>query len=288
MPRAPDPLPRACLNCGADLVGPFCHACGQRNRPARQSIWILLREAFEETFELDGRVARTLVPFVSRPGFLMREYAAGRRARYSSPLRLFLAFSLLWFAVGWVDRQLEEMGRIAGVESSEPASGLQFRRSEPSAPVAEGELPDTVWGQELQRRIEDFDRLEDEKKGELLADALFEYIPTLAFALVPLFAGFLQLLFARRGRYYVEHLVFALHLHAYAFLVAALALVLPWDAAQVLLVLTVPVHLLVGLWKGYELGFGGALLRFVPLCLAYGAALLFGLVATLGLAVING
>jgi hypothetical protein len=42
-------------------------------------------------------------------------------------------------------------------------------------------------------------------------------LPRLMFLLLPTFAALVHLVYRRRGRYYVEHLVFALHYHALAF-----------------------------------------------------------------------
>lgn len=62
--------------------------------------------------------------------------------------------------------------------------------------------------------------------GELtfstIIDGLEHRVPTLLFLGVPLFALLLQLAFLRSGRFYIEHLIFSLHLHTWLFLVAML------------------------------------------------------------------
>ena len=58
-------------------------------------------------------------------------------------------------------------------------------------------------------------------------DSFTSNMPRAMFVLLPFFTLFLKGLYVRRGRYYGEHLVFALHTHAFAFFsFAALALVL--------------------------------------------------------------
>lgn len=52
-----------------------------------------------------------------------------------------------------------------------------------------------------------------------IANAIEQRIPSLFFFGVPLFALLLKLLYLRSGRYYIEHLIFSLHLHTWAFLV---------------------------------------------------------------------
>src|SRR5688500_5550024 len=87
-----------CLNCESDLRGPYCHACGQRVGPRRLRLRDLVGPALKETFSADGRLARSIGPFLFRPGFLVTEYLAGRRVRYTSPLRLYL-FALFTLVV---------------------------------------------------------------------------------------------------------------------------------------------------------------------------------------------
>src|SRR5579864_7090273 len=86
-----------CLNCGAATPLPFCGECGQRNTDYRESFGELIGEIIDELFQLDARMVRTVAPFLFRPGFLTSEWSAGRRARYSSPLRLYLLTSVLYF-----------------------------------------------------------------------------------------------------------------------------------------------------------------------------------------------
>ena len=50
-------------------------------------------------------------------------------------------------------------------------------------------------------------------------DAIEHRVPSLLFLGVPLFALFLKLFYLRSGRFYVEHLIFSLHLHTWFFLV---------------------------------------------------------------------
>ncbi|MEO0424688.1 MAG: DUF3667 domain-containing protein [Pseudomonadota bacterium] len=88
-----------CLNCGATLSGEYCGACGQRDVDLERPFPSLAREVVEESLQLDGRVARTLTTLVRRPGELTRQYLAGRRQLYTSPLRLYLVISVLFFLV---------------------------------------------------------------------------------------------------------------------------------------------------------------------------------------------
>jgi hypothetical protein len=88
-----------CLNCGAALTGTYCARCGQRDDRHVHSLGHFLAEAFEGLTHADSRVWRTLWPLLVRPGFLTREFFAGRRQRYLPPFRLYIVVSLLFFLV---------------------------------------------------------------------------------------------------------------------------------------------------------------------------------------------
>ncbi|HEY3951714.1 DUF3667 domain-containing protein [Phenylobacterium sp.] len=79
-----------CKNCDAELVGPFCHVCGQGADLHHRSILHLIYEAFEGLFELDGRLWRTLPALFFKPGGLARDYIDGRIVRHIPPFRCFL------------------------------------------------------------------------------------------------------------------------------------------------------------------------------------------------------
>ena len=80
----------ACLNCGTELAGPFCHFCGQPDRNFLRFFPVLLREFLEDFLDLDSRFARTMKPLLFHPGRLTRDYLEGRRFRYTPPMRLYL------------------------------------------------------------------------------------------------------------------------------------------------------------------------------------------------------
>ena len=95
----PDPAPAvACRNCGANVTGDYCAACGQETQVKLPTARVFLREAMGRYVALDGRLWRTLAALMFRPGFLTREYIVGRRRRYIRPARLFLVLSLALFA----------------------------------------------------------------------------------------------------------------------------------------------------------------------------------------------
>jgi hypothetical protein len=86
----------SCLNCGATLGGAYCHACGQRAHLHR-SLWHVAEEILHGVLHFDAKMWRTLPLLVARPGVLTRRYIDGQRARYVSPMALFLFSIFLMF-----------------------------------------------------------------------------------------------------------------------------------------------------------------------------------------------
>ena len=87
-----------CLNCGAELLGPFCSACGQHAHVHR-SLKGFFHDLLHGVLHFEGKTWRTLPMLVWRPGELTRRYIEGQRARFVSPIALFLFFVFLTFAV---------------------------------------------------------------------------------------------------------------------------------------------------------------------------------------------
>ena len=88
----------ACLNCGTALIGPHCHQCGQAGHVHR-SVGAWWHDLAHGVLHLDGKIWRTLPLLAWRPGELTRRYIAGERARFVSPLALFLFSVFVMFAV---------------------------------------------------------------------------------------------------------------------------------------------------------------------------------------------
>jgi len=90
--------PGNCLNCGAALQGSYCHLCGQRGHVHRTLI-AFWHDLAHGVLHFEGKIWRTLPMLAWRPGELTRRYIAGERARFVSPIALFLFSVFLMFAV---------------------------------------------------------------------------------------------------------------------------------------------------------------------------------------------
>ena len=73
--------------------------CGQEDRPLDPSVGEVVREVAQEVTDLDGRIVRSVRRLFLSPGFLTLEHFAGRRVAWVSPVRLYLIFSVCYFAI---------------------------------------------------------------------------------------------------------------------------------------------------------------------------------------------
>jgi hypothetical protein len=127
----------ACLNCRTALQGPHCHACGQRAHVHR-TLGAFFHDLLHGVLHFEGKTWRTIPMLAWKPGQLTREYIDGRRARYVSPIALFLFVVFLSFALfsmlGGLDPDQSDLSapkaayaenekRIATLEAKLPSAG---------------------------------------------------------------------------------------------------------------------------------------------------------------------
>ena len=180
-----------CYNCGTPLGGPYCAACGQKAGPLDPTLHDFLHDFSHEMLHVDGRIFRSVASLVAKPGFLTREYFQGRRARWVSPIRLYLIFSLAYFAAAAF------------------AASHDVIVEPPNDPEATAFLQRLGFGSvtALKSAVE---------------DARTHWGPRAMFVLVPVMAWLIGLAWRRRGKHYPQQLYAALHVHAAWFAMAAL------------------------------------------------------------------
>lgn len=133
--------PTACLNCGTTLVGAHCHACGQAGHVHRTA-GAILHDIAHGVFHFEGKAWHTLPMLVLHPGNLTRCYIDGERARFVSPLAIFLFTVFLMFAIvanlpGWSfgDGDFLKSGTTGGM--AEARAKLTEERVRAEAQVAD-------------------------------------------------------------------------------------------------------------------------------------------------------
>ena len=297
LPEPPAPQTLVCANCGQPLAGEYCAACGQRHEPHVHTVGHFAGEAFESISHADSRVWRTLLYLLTKPGFLTREFFAGRRVRYLPPFRLYLVISVLFFLVVGIGggnddevaiekpRTAEEIAAVsavadqfatqnfAGMSDDARAKVAQQLRSiaakqkaeleaQKTPAAAPGGKPDEdgaskdddvniMTGEGVENGIAGFckdfrtanatDKTPDnanrrnvlrwckrfEERGVgAVGEGIAHNIPRAMFVFLPLLALCMRLMYWRPKRYYVEHLLFMVHNHAFVFLALALVMLI--------------------------------------------------------------
>jgi len=95
-----EPAPKIfCANCGAELLGQTCYACGQPVKGMVRHLASIMADVGDTLLNIDSRIFRTLWPLLVKPAFLTNEYLAGRRVRYVTPFRLYFFLSVVAFLV---------------------------------------------------------------------------------------------------------------------------------------------------------------------------------------------
>lgn len=117
-------------------------------------------------------------------------------------------------------RQLQSVpDSVPAVDVGEVAAPAASDRLQPWArSLRRGTADADALGRRIMERVVTrYGHLEPREAIREFADTYLEYVPHMVFLLLPIFALLLKLLYIRRGRYYAEHFVFALHVHAFAF-----------------------------------------------------------------------
>ena len=104
-----------CQNCGAPLVGEYCHQCGQRHVPELRVLYLVRRflESALDLEDLERGVGQTLRRAAQNPGRVARRYVDGERKEFVNPLGYFLLTATATFLVfsmfqeAWVQGQAE-------------------------------------------------------------------------------------------------------------------------------------------------------------------------------------
>lgn len=90
-------------------------------------------------------------------------------------------------------------------------------------------------------------------------------LPITMFFLLPVFAMILGVCYFRRKRFFVEHLVFGMHIHTFAFLMLAAALLVPGETTgnwvKLFLIVVPPLYVLIAMRRFYGEGWGRTLVK---------------------------
>lgn len=284
---------KVCSNCNEQLTSghKFCANCGQEHRNLHIGFWDLMKEYVSDNFNFDARLITTLKYLLFRPGFLAQEFSAGRRASYVPPIRLYLFISFIGFLVMGLnteDWKNWSMTKPTEQSSAVPADSILPNQTDSGFVTIKGSNPDLGADIDLIipeldleessvafRLVSQFSRLleDPDKNGSQFRDEFYKNLSLAMFFLMPVFALLLLLIWGKPRPFYIDTVIFSLHIHSFVFLLlivssfASFFIDSYWPNMFVL-VLTI-IYLIFGLKRLKQISFLGAVGKTAGLSLAY-------------------
>ncbi|MEL4181466.1 DUF3667 domain-containing protein [Roseateles sp. PN1] len=221
-----------CPNCASPFPDPkpkYCGECGQETLLRAPKLGEFLQQFGGSYLAMEGALWRTLAKLMV-PGQLTLEYFAGRRRRYVLPLRIYLTISLLalillrivtatqmetasadFIKIDTADKKDVQIIGMGGFEAG-IKDGVFFCKKLPTSTC-----------ERLKRRF-NFDPATMATELQEGQARFFSHLGTAMFLLLPSYALWLKLVYLDKRRRYTEHLIYALHLHAFWFAMIALVM----------------------------------------------------------------
>ncbi len=172
------PVVPHCLNCGTEIIGNFCHVCGQQAESLKVRLFPLLKELIGDWLGFDSVFWRTLKQLITRPGLLTEAHNMGQRVRYMAPTRLYLLVSIVFFFV------------YVNFDPIKPDDLLEQQ-------LIQETLAESGTSYDLF-----IDRWDDRMQNSLVFGM---------FVVIPLLALGMKLFYIGSKRYVVEHFIFSTH-----------------------------------------------------------------------------
>ena len=162
-----------------------------------------------------------------------------------------------------------------------------------------GDSPDWIKRRLTPERVKYLCEQFQERGLKVFRDALVDNIPVALIVLMPLMALVLKVLYPLSRRYFVEHLLFFVHFHAFFFLILTLQILFSRAAARLTiegsitsLVLVaasiyIPVYLYKGMRSVYQQGYLMTFIKYIALFVAYCFGVLLTLLGAVLFAVVS-
>ena len=203
---------KLCKNCNSELVGLYCSECGQKNTELL-SVKAIVKELTGNMFSFDSRFFITLKYLIIKPGFLTKEYWAGRRTTYLPPLRMYLVLSVFYFFL----HSIMDEGLLHIIIDKSPQNNPKtFAFNTDGVPQIFHFIIDN-----LNKGI----KVTDERG--LSKDFMGDYMPGAMFILMPFMGLLLLLVYKKKKLFYSYHLITVLHFHCFVFFLNSVEELIP-------------------------------------------------------------
>jgi hypothetical protein len=186
----------------------------------------IVEDALEGALHFDGKFFTSARYIFTRPGFLTTEFVAGKRVRYMHPVRLYVFASFLFFAVSILTSHGVKSDEASAASPSTAANGAARTNSKDAGSA--GVMPKVNVNLSLpadhatRSWLDDPLRITVDPKDKVsqrdLANEIWHLLPAVLILCLPLLALVLKLVYIKSGKPYLEHIIFAIHIQALAFL----------------------------------------------------------------------
>lgn len=270
-----------CPNCANrfDADFKYCPECGQINKKINLGFRHILSELLSANFNLDSKIFVSLKLLITKPGFLTREYLAGRRTKYITPIRLYLVISVFYFfiaALNFGNKEGVVKWNDDNIVTSENQDSIKLENvvdiiKNDTLTVDNDTIADEF--DVIEETVIEKSRILGTESGKNMFNNLFrKYISTGMFALIPLTALIFFWVF-HKGTYYFEHLIFSFHLQSVIFLIFTLNNMIEWfidsDFIDGMVSLLLIFSIYIWIKKFYKIGYFKAMWKMLVFFMGY-------------------
>ena len=255
---------KLCKNCNSELVGLYCSECGQKNTELL-SVKAIVKELTDNMFSFDSRFFITLKYLIIKPGFLTKEYWAGRRTTYLPPLRMYLVLSVFYFFLHSI--MAEEIFPIFMAEENQTSNSETFAFNIDDFPQFSHFIVNII-----NKGI----KVTDERG---LSKDVLDFMPSAMFILMPFMGLLLLFVYKKKKLFYSYHLITVLHFHCFVFFSNSIKELIPFIGYIITLF---SFYYAVSMLKViYQDSWFKTSMKFMMLLITYGTSVMLTMLASL-------
>ena len=199
----------------------------------RDSFVHIVGHFISDYLHYDSKFFRGLLPLFTKPGYLTRQYLEGKRVSNIHPLRLFFFCTIFMVLVSnlyyhkFEDSIRQEIITQEKV-SADSTQGAGLKSGDKIGPLT----ATSPRKQQFGIRITTSDDGKDGEKtpDQMMQDAraglaeFFHNLKYISFFLLPVYAFIFKLFYVRRKTYYVDHLIYTIHLQSFVYILVSVVL----------------------------------------------------------------
>jgi hypothetical protein len=214
---------KRCLNCGHFVEERFCPNCGQENIEIRRRFHQLFVHFFEDFIHYDSQFWKTIKYLLFHPSRLTKEYFAGKRNSYVSPVKLYIFVSFIVFFIPAIlpDKSTFQEN-IRQIDSfREKINSFSKKISDKNEEIGSA-------FEEIFEKPKKQEKEEEPEHNEIMSEFLMHNFPKVVFLYMPVFAFWLWLFHNKKKWMYFDHGIYTLHFFSFTLLVFLFYWLIDW------------------------------------------------------------